>query len=288
MMPHRSRRWVGEMEEIALTFKTLGLTPKILEGAADMYRFVGGTNLADQTPREPDPPIDVICRRWRIICTTERTSPRRRLTMSILVTMQVGPVDWTKFKAALDRFGAERPVGLHSSRTYRQQGDASRVSSSKSGTRTTPCTPSRRRLVTSSTASGRRGHRWRSPGSGETLVLGDSIFDAATKSGPTSLRAHARLRGQERLESHRRWGAQGHLRRAGRACRRQGHRPGAGARKLRCSAAITSKRTSVTSRRRLTPRCGRKRARRYCTTSAATRLLTSRSSSAPTTVRPRW
>lgn len=60
MMPHRSRRWVGEMEEIALTFKTLGMTPKILEGAADMYRFVGGTKLADQTPREPNPPLDTI------------------------------------------------------------------------------------------------------------------------------------------------------------------------------------------------------------------------------------
>jgi 3-hydroxyisobutyrate dehydrogenase-like beta-hydroxyacid dehydrogenase len=60
MMPHRARRWVGEMEEIALTFKTLGLTPKILEGAADMYRFVGGTKLADQTPREPNPPLDTI------------------------------------------------------------------------------------------------------------------------------------------------------------------------------------------------------------------------------------
>ena len=39
--------------------------------------------------------------------------------MSILVTMQVGPVDWTKFKAAMDHFAAERPAGLHSSRTYR-------------------------------------------------------------------------------------------------------------------------------------------------------------------------
>ena len=47
--------------------------------------------------------------------------------MSILVTMQVGPVDWTKFKAAMDHFAAERPAGLHASRTYRQQGDASRV-----------------------------------------------------------------------------------------------------------------------------------------------------------------
>ena len=42
------------------TFKTLGMTPKILEGAADMYRFVGATKLADQTPREPDPPLDTI------------------------------------------------------------------------------------------------------------------------------------------------------------------------------------------------------------------------------------
>ena len=60
MMPHRARRWVGEMEEIALTFKTLGMTPKILEGAADMYRFVGGTKLGDQTPREPNPPLETI------------------------------------------------------------------------------------------------------------------------------------------------------------------------------------------------------------------------------------
>lgn len=60
IMPHRSRRWVGEMEEIALTFKTLGMTPKILEGAADMYRFVGGTKLGDQMPRDPNPSLDTI------------------------------------------------------------------------------------------------------------------------------------------------------------------------------------------------------------------------------------
>lgn len=56
-MPRRARRWVGEMEEIAATFADLGLTPRILEGAADMYRFVGATPLADQTSREPDPPL---------------------------------------------------------------------------------------------------------------------------------------------------------------------------------------------------------------------------------------
>jgi 3-hydroxyisobutyrate dehydrogenase-like beta-hydroxyacid dehydrogenase len=59
-MPRRARRWVGEMEEIAATFKALGLTPSIFEGAADLYRFVGETRLADQTSREPDPELDVI------------------------------------------------------------------------------------------------------------------------------------------------------------------------------------------------------------------------------------
>ncbi len=59
-MPRRARRWVGEMEEIAATFEALGLTPRILEGAADLYRLVGETRLADQTSREPDPPLDEV------------------------------------------------------------------------------------------------------------------------------------------------------------------------------------------------------------------------------------
>lgn len=56
-MPRRARRWVGEMEEIAATFAHLGLTPRIFEGAADVYRLVGETALADQTSREPDPEL---------------------------------------------------------------------------------------------------------------------------------------------------------------------------------------------------------------------------------------
>jgi 3-hydroxyisobutyrate dehydrogenase-like beta-hydroxyacid dehydrogenase len=59
-MPRRARRWVGEMEEIAATFAALGLTPRILEGAADVYRFIGDTPLADQTSRDPDPPLDTL------------------------------------------------------------------------------------------------------------------------------------------------------------------------------------------------------------------------------------
>ena len=59
-MPRRARRWVGEMEEIAKTYAGLGLTPRILEGAADMYRFIGDTSLAEQTSREADPTLDEI------------------------------------------------------------------------------------------------------------------------------------------------------------------------------------------------------------------------------------
>ncbi len=59
-MPRRARRWVGEMEEIAKTFESVGLTPKMLQGAADVYRLVGSTPLADQTSREPDPTPDTL------------------------------------------------------------------------------------------------------------------------------------------------------------------------------------------------------------------------------------
>lgn len=49
-MPPKAGRWVGEMEEIAATFEHLGLTPRILLGAADLYRFVGETPLGSETP----------------------------------------------------------------------------------------------------------------------------------------------------------------------------------------------------------------------------------------------
>ena len=51
-MPPKARRWVSEMEEIASTFAHVGLTPKILEGAADMYRLVSETPLADLAPED--------------------------------------------------------------------------------------------------------------------------------------------------------------------------------------------------------------------------------------------
>ncbi len=49
-MPPKARRWVGEMEEIAATFEALGMTPRILRGAADLYRWVAVTRLGGEVP----------------------------------------------------------------------------------------------------------------------------------------------------------------------------------------------------------------------------------------------
>ena len=54
-MPIKSRRFVGEMLEIAKSFGDVGLTPKMLEGAAEMYTLVGSTHLADRTPEDRTP-----------------------------------------------------------------------------------------------------------------------------------------------------------------------------------------------------------------------------------------
>ena len=53
-MPPKAGRWIGEMEEISATFKHIGLTPNILTGAADMYRLVSETHLADLSPEARD------------------------------------------------------------------------------------------------------------------------------------------------------------------------------------------------------------------------------------------
>jgi 3-hydroxyisobutyrate dehydrogenase-like beta-hydroxyacid dehydrogenase len=53
-MPPKAHRWIGEMEEIAATFEQVGLTPRILQGAADMYRFVATTPPGRETPEERD------------------------------------------------------------------------------------------------------------------------------------------------------------------------------------------------------------------------------------------
>jgi hypothetical protein len=60
------------MEEIAATFVEAGLTPRMLLGAADMYRLVSETPLAGQTSRDPDPPLEVI-----LATLAERAADRR-------------------------------------------------------------------------------------------------------------------------------------------------------------------------------------------------------------------
>lgn len=53
-MPPKAHRWVGEMEEIGACFADLGMTPAILDGAAEMYRFVAGTPIGQESPEQRD------------------------------------------------------------------------------------------------------------------------------------------------------------------------------------------------------------------------------------------
>ncbi len=49
-MPPKAHRWVPEMLEIAKTFEGVGMTPRILQGAADMYGFIAETPLGRESP----------------------------------------------------------------------------------------------------------------------------------------------------------------------------------------------------------------------------------------------
>ena len=62
IMPPKAHRWVGEMEEISTCFADLGMTPRILLGAADMYEFVASTPIGRETPegRDRDRDLDGI------------------------------------------------------------------------------------------------------------------------------------------------------------------------------------------------------------------------------------
>ena len=42
------------MLEISKTLAASGITPKMFEGAADIYRFVAGTALGKETPEDRD------------------------------------------------------------------------------------------------------------------------------------------------------------------------------------------------------------------------------------------
>ncbi len=49
-MPPKAYRWVPEMLEIAKTFEGAGLTPRMLQGAADMYAMIAQAPLGKESP----------------------------------------------------------------------------------------------------------------------------------------------------------------------------------------------------------------------------------------------
>jgi 3-hydroxyisobutyrate dehydrogenase-like beta-hydroxyacid dehydrogenase len=51
-MPPKAYRWVPEMHEIAKTFEGAGLTPRLLQGVADMYELIAQTPLGRESPEQ--------------------------------------------------------------------------------------------------------------------------------------------------------------------------------------------------------------------------------------------
>jgi 3-hydroxyisobutyrate dehydrogenase-like beta-hydroxyacid dehydrogenase len=51
-MPPKAHRWIGEMNELAASYQGIGLTPRMLAGAADMYRDVSQTTLGRESPED--------------------------------------------------------------------------------------------------------------------------------------------------------------------------------------------------------------------------------------------
>lgn len=51
-MPPKAHRWVPEMLEIARTFEGVSMTPRMLQGAADMYEFIAQTPLGKESPEQ--------------------------------------------------------------------------------------------------------------------------------------------------------------------------------------------------------------------------------------------
>jgi 3-hydroxyisobutyrate dehydrogenase-like beta-hydroxyacid dehydrogenase len=54
ILPPKAYRWVPEMLEIAKTLGATGMTPKMFQGAADIYHFVASTPLGKETPENRD------------------------------------------------------------------------------------------------------------------------------------------------------------------------------------------------------------------------------------------
>jgi 3-hydroxyisobutyrate dehydrogenase-like beta-hydroxyacid dehydrogenase len=54
ILPSKAYRWVPEMLEISKTLGVDGITPKVFEGASEIYRFVADTTLGKETPENRD------------------------------------------------------------------------------------------------------------------------------------------------------------------------------------------------------------------------------------------
>ena len=48
-LPADAGRWIGEMEQIAETYASVGLTPNYHTGAAEMYRLLNATPFAEES-----------------------------------------------------------------------------------------------------------------------------------------------------------------------------------------------------------------------------------------------
>jgi len=53
-LPPKAYRWVPEMLEISKTLDSAGITPRVFQGAADIYAFVAATALGKETPEDRD------------------------------------------------------------------------------------------------------------------------------------------------------------------------------------------------------------------------------------------
>ena len=53
-LPPKAYRWAPEMVEISKTLAAAGITPKVFQGAAEIYRFVADTPLGRETPENRD------------------------------------------------------------------------------------------------------------------------------------------------------------------------------------------------------------------------------------------
>jgi 3-hydroxyisobutyrate dehydrogenase-like beta-hydroxyacid dehydrogenase len=58
IMPPKAYRWVPEMLQIAQTLEGAGMTPRMFQGAADMFEMVAATELGRQTPEGRDKSVD--------------------------------------------------------------------------------------------------------------------------------------------------------------------------------------------------------------------------------------